>query len=108
MAPNPNETARIHERIDGLRSDVSALGQSMTEAIGLLTVQVERSITTCGVCRPIVLGNGNEGIASRVARLEEAKTSMAWFVTKIIATCGVAATLLSIGISVAVAYLTKG
>ena len=62
--------------------------------LGEIKESLDRTVAQCEVCRHIVLGNGQEPLAVRVARLEEDKRIGGWLVTKIVAISGAVATLL--------------
>ena len=61
--------------------------------LGGIKETLDRTVAQCDVCRHIVLGNGQEPLAVRVARLEEDKHIGGWLVTKVVAVAGVAATV---------------
>jgi len=54
---------------------------------------LDRNVAQCEVCRHIVLGNGQEPLAVRVARIEEDKRIGGWLITKILAAAGVVASV---------------
>ena len=62
--------------------------------LGGIKESLDRTMAQCDVCRHIVLGNGQEPLAVRVARIEEDKKVGTWMVTKVIALSGVATTAL--------------
>jgi hypothetical protein len=60
--------SRLDTRIDGLGDKIDDLDQSLQQ----YTLTVTRWVTLCEQCRPIVLGNGKDGMDKRVDRLERA------------------------------------
>ena len=61
---------RIHQRIDDLSLDVRDSLKDVSSGLSTLTSEVREVNALCGVCRPIVFGNGKESIDSRVTTLE--------------------------------------
>ena len=55
-----DDTARIHERLDEL-----------VETSGTITRDLAVVAEGCRLCRPKVIGNGNDGLDKRVDRLEQ-------------------------------------
>jgi hypothetical protein len=80
--------------------------QEIRTMLGGIKESLDRTMAQCDVCRHIVLGNGQEPLAVRVARIEEDKRIGGWLVTKIVALSGVVATVFGACMSVAWKYLT--
>jgi hypothetical protein len=78
--------------------------QDIRTILGGIKESLDRTMAQCDVCRHIVLGNGQEPLAVRVARIEEDKRIGGWLVTKIVAISGVVATLLGACVSIAWKY----
>jgi hypothetical protein len=74
--------ATCHQDIQEIRSMLGGIKESL-----------DRTVAQCDVCRHIVMGNGQEPLAVRVARIEEDKKVSSWVLTKIVALTGVAATV---------------
>jgi len=82
-----NDANRIHERIDDVCASIASIKDTMhtdkediKESIHSLTVKVTEWTTASIPCRRIVLGNGKDGIATRIDRLEQSESNRnAWF-----------------------------
>ena len=80
--------------------------REIREMVAGIKEVLDRNVAQCEVCRHIVMGNGQEPLAVRVARIEEDKRIGGWLVTKIVAISGVVATVFGACISIAWKYLT--
>jgi hypothetical protein len=73
--------------------------------LGGIKESLDRTVAQCEVCRHIVMGNGQEPLAVRVARIEEDKRISGWLITKVIAISGVVATIFGVCASIAWKYV---
>jgi hypothetical protein len=80
--------------------------QEIRAMLGGIKGSLDRTVAQCEVCRHIVMGNGQEPLAVRVARIEEDKRIGGWLVTKIIALAGVVATVFGSVASLTLKYVT--
>ena len=69
---------RIFDKIECLRLE---LGEKID---GLATHFAEES-AKCGICRPVVIGNGKKGIDLRVDRIEGIVGRIRWMLTAVVA-----------------------
>ena len=65
------ENDRIHQRIDELAGEFRECTREVTKTVAELTTEVRASNALCGVCRPIVLGDGHPSMDKRLATVEQ-------------------------------------
>ena len=92
----PSDMTRVHERIDNLTGEFHAAvaqlavnREDILSKIDEVVSAVRENGAMCGLCRPIVMGNGNPSLAVRLTKLEEFRRISArifWLVTGTIST----------------------
>jgi hypothetical protein len=75
---------RVYQRLDDICSSIAGMQASL-----------EVNIALCKDCRPKVMGNGQQSLDSRLARLEEARAVSKTFLLAMVSVAGAAGSLAS-------------
>jgi len=68
-----DDITRLHQRINALDEEMERRHEEVAGKLGDISTTLASVATSCGICRPIVMGNGGESIDRRVTRLETAR-----------------------------------